>query len=164
MSRNRFFLSLLLPLALLLPMVSNSAPKATEAPWREGGWVGAFAVPRPTLPGKTAYLEAAGPIPTNVRVRMYRLDDADGFLKKLLTKGGDDEAVFEGGRGGRDPLDTLREAFLWGGRRAFVTVHRTATRALRDVAKQSDRLGNPQLGSTTPRQLNGLVHQVCIGY
>ena len=150
MIRFRFLLSLLLPVALLLPITSSSAPKATEAPWREGGWVGAFAVPRPTLPGKTAYLEAAGPIPTHVRVRMYRLDAANGFLKKLLTKGGG-EAAYEGTGGGRDPLDTLREAFLWGGRRAFATIHRTATRTLRDLAKQSDRLGAPRLEATAPR-------------
>jgi hypothetical protein len=155
MNRFRFLLSLLLPVALLLPIASPSAPKVTEAPWREGGWVGAFAVPRPTLPGKTAYLEAAGPIPTHVRLRLYRLDDAEGFLNKLLLKGGE-EPVFEGGRTGRDPLDALREAFLWGGHRAFVTVHRTATRALRDVAKQSDRLGTPRLGATSPRNGDAL--------
>jgi alpha-2-macroglobulin len=150
MNRFRFILSLVLPLALLLPITSTSAPKVPEAPWREGGWVGTFAVPRPTLPGKTAYLEAAGPIPTNVCVRVYHLDDADGFLKKLLTKGGEED-VLEGGRTGRDPLDTLREAFLWGGRRAFVTVHRTATQTLRDVAKQTDRLDHPWLHAKDPR-------------
>ena len=84
-----------------------------------------------------------------MRVRLYRLDDADAFLKQLLTKG--EQAALEGGRGGQDPLDTLREAFLWGGRRAFVTVHRTATRALRDVAKQTDRLGTPRLEATAAR-------------
>ena len=155
MSRLRLVLSLLLPAALLLPTMSTSAPKGAEAPWREGGWIGAFAVPRPTLPGKTAHLEASGPIPTDVRVRLYRLDDADTFLKKLLAKGAD-EPAFEGGRGGRDPLDTLREAFLWGGRRAFVTVHRTATRGLRDLAKQSERLQQPSLEGTSPRMGDAL--------
>ncbi|MFZ1614426.1 MAG: hypothetical protein WAT51_09665, partial [Holophaga sp.] len=135
----RPILTLLLPAALLLPITGTSQPKGAEAPWREGGWTGAFAVPRPTLPGRTAYLEAAGPIPTNVRIRIHRLDDPAAFLKDLLAKGPGTPA-FEGGRAGRDPLDTLREAFLWGGRRAFVTVHRTATRALRDVARQTDRL------------------------
>jgi len=151
MKRLRFLLPLLLPVALLLPMLGTAAPKGSEAPWREGGWVGAFAVPRPTLPGKTAFLEAAGPIPTDVRLRLYRLDNPDGFLQKLLAKGGGDPS-FEGGRASRDPLDTLREAFLWGGRRAFVTVHRTATRELRDLAKQSERLQQPRLGATSPRE------------
>ena len=155
MSRFRFLLTLLIPVALLLPVLSLSAPKAAEAPWREGGWVGAFAMPRPTLPGKAAYLEAAGPVPTNARVRLYRLDDPERFLDKLLTKGAEETAL-EGGRAGRDPLDTLREAFLWGGRRAFVTVHRTATRALKDLAKQTDRLQPPRLGGTTPRSGDAL--------
>jgi hypothetical protein len=147
----RPFLTFLIPAALLLPVTGTSQPKGTEAPWREGGWTGAFAVPRPTLPGRKAFLEAAGPIPTNVRVRIHRVDDPAAFLKDLLSKGPGTPA-FEGGRAGRDPLDTLREAFLWGGRRAFVTVHRTATRALRDVARQSDRLHQGRSGAISPRE------------
>ncbi len=158
MRRFRFLLPLLLPVALLLPMLGTAAPKALEAPWREGGWVGAFAVPRPTLPGKTAYLEAAGAIPTDIRLRIYRVDDPGGFLQKTLAKGGGDPSV-EGGRAGRDPLDVLREAFLWGGRRAFVTAHRTASRELRDVAKQTERLHQPKLWATDPRQGHALPLQ-----
>jgi len=156
MSRFRFLVPLLLPVALLLPILGTAAPKASDAPWREGGWVGAFAVPRPTLPGKTASLEVAGPIPTDVRMRIYRVNDANKFLQEVLAKGAGD-AMFEGGRAGRDPMDTLREAFLWGGRRAFVTVHRTATRELRDVAKQTERLRSPQLGSNSPREGSALT-------
>ncbi|MDP2877860.1 MAG: MG2 domain-containing protein, partial [Holophaga sp.] len=147
----RPLLTLMLPVALLVPITGTSQSKGREAPWREGGWTGAFAVPRPTLPGRTAYLEAAGPIPTNVRVRIHRLQDPSAFLKDLLAKGPGNPA-FEGGRAGRDPLDTLREAFLWGGRRAFVTVHRTATRGLRDVARQSDRLQQGRSTAITPRE------------
>ncbi|HPS66452.1 MAG TPA: alpha-2-macroglobulin family protein [Holophaga sp.] len=156
MNRFRFLLSLLIPALLLLPSAGSSAPKAAEAAWREGGWVGAFAMPRPTLPGRTAWLEAAGPVPSQVRVRLYRVEDAEGLLKQLLAAK-EGEAFLAGGRGGRDPLDTLREAFLWGGRRAFVTVHRTATQALRDLARQTERLGPPRLGSTPPRDGDALV-------
>jgi len=147
----RPLLTVLLPVVLLLPTTGTSQSKGGEAPWREGGWTGAFAVPRPTLPGRVAFLEAAGPIPTNVRIRIHRLEDPAAFLKTLLAKGPGNPA-FEGGRAARDPLDTLREAFLWSGRRAFVTVHRTATRGLRDLAKQTDRLHQARSGATTPRE------------
>ena len=79
----RSLLTLMLPVALLLPITGTSQPKGSEAPWREGGWTGAFAVPRPTLPGRMAFLEAAGPIPTNVRIRIHRLEDPATFLKEL---------------------------------------------------------------------------------
>jgi len=140
----------LVPALLLLGTLVSSAPPAAEAPWREDGWTGAFAVPRPTLPGQPAVLETTGPVPVGVRLRIHRVDDPQAFLARLLAlpKG---TAVLEGGRVGRDPLDTLREAFLWGGRRAFVTVHRTASRSLRDLARGSERLGTPRLGAQAPR-------------
>lgn len=147
----RPLLTLLIPAALLLPTTGTAQKRGGEAPWREGGWTGAFAMLRPTLPGRTAQLEAAGPIPVEARIRLYRVEDPEGFLAKLLlqTPG---SPVAEGGRGAQDPLDVLREALLWGGRRAFVTVHRTATRALRDAAKQSDRLATPRTPATDPRE------------
>ena len=131
-------LTLLLPAILLLPTVGTAQKRAAEGPWREGGWTGAFATLRPTLPGKPGQLEAAGPIPAETRIRIYRVEDPDAFLKQVLLERG--TAVAEGGRGAQDPLDVLREAVLWGGRRAFVTVHRTASQPLRDAAKQADRL------------------------
>ncbi len=131
-------LTLLLPAILLLPTVGTAQKRTVEGPWREGGWTGAFATLRPTLPGKPGQLEAAGPIPAEARIRIYRVEDPDAFLKKILLERG--SAVAEGGRGVQDPLDVLREAVLWGGRRAFVTVHRTASQPLRDAAKQTDRL------------------------
>ncbi|MBP1627586.1 MAG: hypothetical protein H6Q00_2061 [Holophagaceae bacterium] len=143
-------LTLLIPVALLLPTTGTAKPKGAEAPWREGGWIGAFSVPRPTLPGHTAHLEAAGPITTDIRVRIHRIKDPASFLQKVLQSEGG-TALVEGTRAGSDPLDILREAFLWGGRRAFVTVHRTATRSLRDAAKQSDRLTAAKTESMSPR-------------
>ncbi|HJV48329.1 MAG TPA: MG2 domain-containing protein [Geothrix sp.] len=131
-------LTLLLPAILLLPTTGTAQRRAAEGPWREAGWTGAFATLRPTLPGKPGQLEAAGPIPTEARIRIYRVEDPDAFLKKVLMERG--TAAAEGGRGVEDPLDVLREAVLWGGRRAFVTVHRTASQVLRDAAKQTDRL------------------------
>jgi uncharacterized protein YfaS (alpha-2-macroglobulin family) len=130
--------TLLMPVLLLLPTTGTAQKRAAEGPWREGGWTGAFATLRPTLPGKPGQLEAAGPIPAEARIRIYRVEDPDAFLKKVLVNRG--SAATEGGRGVQDPLDVLREAVLWGGRRAFVTVHRTASQALRDTAKQTDRL------------------------
>ena len=44
MKRLRLLLTLLLPVLLLLPTSGTSAPRGEEAPWREGGWAGAFAV------------------------------------------------------------------------------------------------------------------------
>lgn len=143
-------LTLLIPVALLLPTTGAAKPKGAEAPWREGGWVGAFSVPRPTLPGRTAHLEAAGPITTDIRVRIHRIKDPAAFLQQVLQSESG-KSVVEGTRAGSDPLDILREAFLWGGRRAFVTVHRTATQVLRDTAKQSDRLTASKTESLAPR-------------
>ena len=143
-------LTILLPVALLLPTVGTAKPKGAEAPWREGGWIGAFSVPRPTLPGHGAHLEAAGPITTEVRVRIHRIKDPAAFLQKVLQSEGGTPAL-EGTRAGSDPLDILREAFLWGGRRAFVTVHRTASQGLRDVARQTDRLTAARTEAKTPR-------------
>jgi len=134
----RPLLTLLVPALLLLPTTGTAQKRGAEAPWREGGWTGAFATLRPTLPGKPGQLEAAGPIPTGARIRIYRVEDPEAFLKKVLVDRGTPTA--EGGRGAQDPLDLLREALLWGGRRAFVTVHRTASQVLRDAAKQTDRL------------------------
>ncbi|WP_243383145.1 alpha-2-macroglobulin family protein [Geothrix alkalitolerans] len=134
----RPLLTLLLPAILLVPTTGTAQKRGAEAPWREGGWTGAFANLRPTLPGKPGQLEAAGPIPAEARIRIYRVEDPESLLKKVLADRG--RAAAEGGRGVQDPLDLLREAVLWGGRRAFVTVHRTATQALRDAAKQADRL------------------------
>ena len=134
----RSALTLLLPAFLLLPTLGTAQKRAAEGPWRENGWTGAFATLRPTLPGRPGLLEAAGPIPAEARLRIYRVEDPDAFLKKTLLDRG--AAAAEGGRSAQDPLDLLREAVLWGGRRAFVTVHRTATQALRDAAKQADRL------------------------
>jgi uncharacterized protein YfaS (alpha-2-macroglobulin family) len=134
----RPLLTLLLPAILLLPTLGTAQKRAADGPWREGGWTGAFATLRPTLPGKPGQLEAAGPIPAEARIRIYRVEDPDTFLKKVLLDRSTPAA--EGGRGVQDPLDLLREAVLWGGRRAFVTVHRTATQVLRDAAKQTDRL------------------------
>lgn len=138
MRRFRPLLTFLLPLLLLLPTLGTAQKRAAEAPWREGGWTGAFATLRPTLPGKPGQLEAAGPIPAEARIRIYRVEDPDAFLKKVLLDRGNPAA--SGSRGAQDPLDVLREAVLWGGRRAFVTVHRTASQVLRDAAKQTDRL------------------------
>jgi uncharacterized protein YfaS (alpha-2-macroglobulin family) len=134
----RSLVTLLLPALLLLPTQGTAQKRGAEAPWREGGWTGAFATLRPTLPGKAGQLEAAGPIPAEARIRLYRVEDPDAFLKKVILDRGN--AVAEGARGAQDPLDVLREAVLWGGRRAFVTVHRTASQVLRDAAKQTDRL------------------------
>lgn len=146
----RPILTLILPVALLLPTVGTAQPKRSEAPWHEEGWVGAFAVPRPSRPNQAAHLEAAGPIPAEARIRLYRVNEPLPFLRQLLSKS-PDSAALEGSRGSRDPLDLLREALLWGGRRAFVTVHRTASRPLRDAAKQTERLGQARTPSTAPR-------------
>ena len=146
----RPFLTLLMPLALLLPTLGTAQKRAAEAPWREGGWTGAFATLRPTLPGKPGQLEAAGPIPAGARIRIYRVEDPEAFLKKVLLERGTPAA--EGGRGPQDPLDVLREAILWGGRRAFVTVHRTASQVLRDAAKQTDRLASARTSPAKVRE------------
>jgi hypothetical protein len=143
-------LTLLLPALLLLPTTGTAQKRAAEAPWREGGWTGAFATLRPTLPGKPGQLEAAGPIPTEARIRIYRVAEPEAFLKKVLTERG--AAAAEGGRGVQDPLDLLREAVLWGGRRAFVTVHRTASQVLRDAAKQTDRLTSAKTPAAKVRE------------
>ncbi len=142
---------LLMSAALLLGGMLNSSSRAPEAPWRERGWTGAFAVPRPALPGQAAWLEASGPIPTDVRLRLHRVDDPPAFLARLLATPAGDPAL-EGSRAGLDPLDVLREAFLWGGRRAFVTVHRTASRALRDAARGAGTLRPPLQSATEPRE------------
>ncbi len=146
----RPFLTLLLPALLLLPTLGTAQKRAAEGPWREGGWTGAFATLRPTLPGKPGQLEAAGPIPAEARIRIYRVEDPDAFLKKVMVERG--TATVEGGRGAQDPLDVLREAVLWGGRRAFVTVHRTATQVLRDTAKQTERLTAAKTSPTRVRE------------
>ncbi len=146
----RQILTLLMPAILLLPTMGTAQKRGAEAPWREGGWTGAFATLRPTLPGKPGQLEAAGPIPAEARIRLYRVEDPDAFLKKVLLDTG--TAVAEGGRGAQDPLDVLREAVLWGGRRAFVTVHRTATQVLRDAAKQTDRLTSAKTSPARVRE------------
>jgi len=151
----RPFLTLLLPAILLLPTTGTAQKRATEGPWREGGWTGAFATLRPTLPGKPGQLEAAGPIPAEARIRIYRVEDPDAFLKKILLDRG--AAAAEGGRGVQDPLDVLREAVLWGGRRAFVTVHRTASQALRDTAKQTDRLTSAKTSPSRIREGSALA-------
>lgn len=155
MKRLRLLLTLLLPVLLLLPTSGTSAPRGEEAPWREGGWAGAFAVPRPTLPGQPAFLESAGPIPTELRLRLHRVEDPEGFLRKLLASE-PGSAALEGARAGSDPLDILREAFLWGARRAFVTVHRTASRELKDLARQSERLHAPRSEARDPREGHAL--------
>jgi alpha-2-macroglobulin len=140
----------------LLGALLTSAPRLQEAPWRETGWTGAFAVPRPTLPGQKAFLEAAGPIPVGIRVRIHRVEDPQAFLARLLALP-PGEPSMEGRRAGSDPLDILREAFLWGGRRAFVTVHRTASRALRDTARGTDGLRAPLQQGRTPREGDALA-------
>ncbi|HEY3399985.1 MAG TPA: MG2 domain-containing protein [Geothrix sp.] len=150
----RPLLTLLLPAILLLPTTGSAQKRAAEAPWREGGWTGAFATLRPTLPGKPGLLEAAGPISTEARIRIYRVEEPEAFLKKVLLDRG--KAAAEGGRAAQDPLDVLREAVLWGGRRAFVTVHRTATQGLRDAAKQADRLTSAKTPSTQVREGSAL--------
>ena len=150
----RPLLTLLLPAILLLPTMGSAQKRAAEAPWREGGWTGAFATLRPTLPGKPGLLEAAGPIPAEARIRIYRVEEPEAFLKKVLLDRGN--AAAEGGRAAQDPLDVLREAVLWGGRRAFVTVHRTATPGLRDVAKQTDRLTSAKTPSARVREGSAL--------
>ncbi len=146
----RPFLTILLPALLLLPTLGTAQKRAAEAPWREGGWTGAFATLRPTLPGMPGQLEAAGPIPAEARIRIYRVEAPDAFLKRVI--GGQGAPAAEGGRGAQDPLDVLREAVLWGGRRAFVTVHRTATQPLRDAAKQTDRLTSARTASAKVRE------------
>ena len=142
--------TLMVTAVLFLGGLLSSSSRLPEAPWREGGWTGAFAVPRPTLPGQPASLEAAGPIPTGLRLRIHRVEDPQAFLTRLLAMP-QGEPALEGARAGQDPLDILREAFLWGGRRAFVTVHRSASRALRDVARGSGALQPPALGARAPR-------------
>jgi len=141
----------LAPAALLLTMAGPARSPEPEAPWRDGGWAWTFALPRPTLPGRAAFLESGGPVPADLRLRLHRVKDPEAFIDKLLKNPGG-EPLLEGGRAGADPLDTLREAILWGGRRAFVTVHRTATRALRDLARSSDRLHRAATPSGSPRE------------
>ncbi|MCM2249009.1 MAG: hypothetical protein NDI58_00285, partial [Geothrix sp.] len=92
----RPILTLLLPAILLLPTTGTAQKRAAEAPWREGGWTGAFATLRPTLPGKPGLLEAAGPIPVEARIRIYRVAEPEAFLKKVLLDRG--HAAAEGGR------------------------------------------------------------------
>ncbi|WLT30134.1 alpha-2-macroglobulin [Geothrix sp. PMB-07] len=150
----RPLLTLLMPALLLLPTMGTAQKRSADGPWREGGWTGAFATLRPTLPGKPGQLEAAGPIPSEARIRIYRVEDPDAFLKKVLVDRG--AAAAEGGRGVQDPLDVLREAVLWGGRRAFVTVHRTASQSLRDAAKQTDRLTSAKTSPAHVREGSAL--------
>lgn len=146
----RILLGLGLALGLLVPQLSSTrAPE--EAPWVEAGWPRSFATPRPSLPGEPAALECAGPIPAGLRLRLHRVKAPDVFLDQLLSKA-EGRVDWVGGRGSRDPLDILREAFLWGGRRAFTTVHRTASRALRDVARQSQALRAPVAAPREPRE------------
>jgi len=129
----------LLPAALLLSDGGAGQP-GPEAPWWQGGWAWAFAVPRPSLPGEAAWLESGGGVPSDLRLRIHRVKAPAAFLDQLLRTP-EGRPWLEGGRGADDPLDTLREAILWGGRRTFVTVHRTATRTLRDLARSNERLG-----------------------
>lgn len=142
-----------LPFAVLgLLVMTADVPKGLkEAAWKEGDWTGAYAIARPSLPGQGAWLESSEPIPVDARMRIFQVQDPEAFLKGALAKGPEDAAL-EGGRVGRDPLDVLREAVLWGSRRTFVTAHRVATRALRDTARESDRLQNPRTPSGPLRE------------
>ena len=146
----RSFLILAAALGLALLQTGSAASKRGEAPWIQDGWPRAFAVPRPSLPGVASTLECAGAVPADLRLRVYRVKDPAKFISDLLAKG-DGSAAVEGERAAHDPFDVLREAFLWGGRRAFVTAHRTATRALRDVARESERLQAPRTAPQLPR-------------
>lgn len=141
---------LLLPLGLLTPQLSSRA-RGPEAPWIEQGWPRAFAMPRPTLPGQPAVLECAAAVPTDLRIRLHKVKDPATFLVDLLGTA-EGRLPWEGQRAMKDPFDVLREAFLWGGRRTFTTVHRTASRALRDTAREMDRLQEPLSQPSTPRQ------------
>ena len=143
--------SVVLLLAALLSVAGVPGNPPAEAPWRESGWAYTFAMPRPTLPGRAAALESGGALPADLRVRIHRVRRPEAFLDRLLKAKGEDPAL-EGGRAASDPLDTLREAILWGGRRAFVTVHRTATRGLRDLARGSERLGQGRTPAGVPRE------------
>jgi len=142
-------LLLLAPLALLFS-TSDTPPVKRDIPVVEGEWPRSFALPRPSLPGEPALLETTREIPAELRVRLHRVKDPAALVGKLL-EGGPEAALFDGTQAGRDPFDVLREAFLWGGRRAFVTVHATATRALRDTAREMTRLQEPQLSGRSPR-------------
>jgi hypothetical protein len=135
---------------LLLPQLGSTVRRG-EAPWLEQGWPRSFAMPRPSLPGESAVLECAGPVPAKMRLRLHKVKDPSAFLKELLEKP-EGRLGWEAQRAGHDPFDVLREAFLWGGRRTFATVHRTATRALRDTARETDRLQQPMNGGTSPRE------------
>lgn len=150
--RALFFL---VPLALLLPMTGTQAPPNQDAPLVEGEWPRAFALPRPTLPGEAAVLEATRTIPAELRVRLHRVKDPAALMGKLLDGSGQ-APLYESTQAGRDPFDILREAFLWGGRRAFVTVHATASRALRDTAREMTRLKEPILAGRNPRNGHAL--------
>lgn len=143
--------ALLAPALMLLGTLLSSKAAGPESPWRESGWTGAFAMPRPTVPGQPATLDVAGPITTGMRLRIYRVDEPGAFMDRLLAKS-QSEPFMTGNRAGQDPLDILREAFLWGGRRAFVTVHRTASRAFRDLARSTNGLQSPKLGAVAPRE------------
>ena len=140
---------------LALVQTGSAASKLGEAPWIQDGWPRAFAVPRPSLPGVASTLECAGPVPADLRLRVYRVKDPAAFVSNLLAKG-DGSATTEGQRAAHDPFDVLREAFLWGGRRAFVTAHRAASRSLRDVARESERLQSPRTAPELPREGDAL--------
>ncbi len=137
-------------LCLLLPLTGSNPPKSAEAPWIEGDWPRAFATPRPTLPGQSSWLEGTRPIPQDLRVRIHRVKEPEKLLRRLLG-GPTEEGLFETTLGSMDPFDVLREAFLWSGRRTFVTAHRTATRGLRDTAREITRLQQPASTPSTPR-------------
>lgn len=141
--------ALVLALGGLMPQLA-SRRAMPEAPWLERGFPRAFATPRPSLPGEPAALECVGPVPVGLRLRLHRVKEPATFLDNLLAQS-DLRFEVDALRGPRDPLDALREAFLWGGRRAFATVHRTATRGLRDTARQSETLGWPRTDEREPR-------------
>lgn len=146
---TRLFLGALLALGVLAPQLA-SRRAAPEAPWLEEGFPRAFATPRPSLPGESSSLECTGLVPAGLRLRLHRVKEPGAFLDRLLTQA-EGQVDWQGTRGSRDPLDVLREAFLWGGRRAFSTAHRTATRGLRDVARESDALRPPLTTARDPR-------------
>ncbi|HJW08967.1 MAG TPA: MG2 domain-containing protein, partial [Holophagaceae bacterium] len=140
----------LVGLGLLVPQLS-SALRRQEAPWVEGGWPRSFAMPRPSLPGEPAVLECSGPVPPEMRVRLHRVKDPAAFLNGLLVNE-EGRVDWQAQKAGKDPFDVLREAFLWSGRRTFTTVHRTATRALRDTARETERAQQPMNDAEAPRE------------
>ncbi|HJU82629.1 MAG TPA: MG2 domain-containing protein, partial [Holophagaceae bacterium] len=140
---------LVVGLGLLVPQLASTV-RNQEAPWIESGWPRSFAMPRPSLPGEAGVLECSGLVPSDLRVRLHRVKDPATFLNDLLTRE-DARVAWEPGKAGHDPFDVLREAFLWGGRRTFTTVHRTATRALRDAARETERTQQPMNDPQAPR-------------